>query len=141
MRAKISMTKFAALLFAIFVAVVVYAADSKFPVFGFVNSIPGADFTGHIFLMGFLALLVNLAAGCRSFHLNGIRIYHGAAAVLLVVLAEEISQAWIRHRTFSWSDAIGDLLGIWFFGWIVAPRISPPGLPEAVRRGENRDRS
>ena len=89
-----------------------------------VDAIPNGDKVGHFFVMGFLAYLANLLMGCKSFKAMGINMLTGTVIVSLFVLLEEITQLFIRTRTFSFLDLLSDLLGIIAFS-ILAVKTYP----------------
>jgi VanZ family protein len=82
----------------------------------FVRFIPYGDKVGHFFLMGMFSLMLNLALNARTFRLWKINLLLGSLIVLAVVTLEEISQKFIRGRSFDLSDLIVDFAGIFIFG-------------------------
>jgi hypothetical protein len=77
-----------------------------------INGIPLADAVIHFFLMGVMALLVNICLRGRRFRLGPLGIMLGSVIVAVVVTAEEFSQLLMERRTFSWVDLGADYLGI-----------------------------
>lgn len=73
-----------------------------------IYQIPYGDKVGHFLLMAPLALLADLAAPGKRFG----RLPAGSAVVALLVTAEEISQAFFPHRTFSGADLAASLAGV-----------------------------
>jgi VanZ family protein len=63
-------------------------------------------------MMGIFAFLLNWSLNFKQIW----RISLGSLIVLVIVTIEEISQIFIRGRTFSWNDLVADLLGIVIFG-------------------------
>lgn len=80
--------------------------------------IPMGDKVGHFFVMGFLAYLVNIVMKCKSVRVGPIDLLWGSLIVFTFVFAEEVSQLFIRGRTFSLLDLGSDVLGIWTIGWL-----------------------
>ena len=95
-------------------AVIIYLADTKSTqsLLNFVGNIPYGDKLGHFFLMGIISVLVNW---CFNFKRIG-WILLGSLIVFVIVTIEEISQIFIRGRSFDWSDVIADFLGIVILG-------------------------
>jgi predicted transporter len=108
----------AAVCYATFIAVLVALANiGSFPMpIKSLRTLPCADAIGHFLLMGGLAFFVNLALEARVVRVGPAPILLGSLIVFAIVLAEEISQQWLRHRTFSWTDLFGDVVGIICFG-------------------------
>lgn len=95
------------------------ADDGRYQfIFAWIRGIPGGDKVGHFCLIGGLAFVINLASGLRQFTCWGRAWLWGGTAVFVVVLLEEISQAWIPTRTFDLLDLTFDVLGIVCFGWL-----------------------
>jgi polysaccharide biosynthesis protein VpsQ len=82
----------------------------------FMHAIPFSDAVGHFILMGAMALLVNLCLRARRLKLGPVGILLGSIIVAIVVTAEEFSQIFLEHRTFSWLDLGADYLGIFILG-------------------------
>lgn len=80
-----------------------------------VDAIPNGDKIGHFFVMGFLAYLANLLLGCKTFRMWGRNVLTGTVIVCIFVVSEEITQIFIRTRTFSFMDLLSDFLGIMAF--------------------------
>lgn len=106
-----------------FVAVVVIIATaSRGADMSWVARIPGKDFTGHLALFGTLAFLWHGVAchqAPQSRDLACRPVWHpkawppSCAVLALLVLAEELSQIGLSTRTFSFSDLLADVLGLW----------------------------
>jgi hypothetical protein len=103
-----------ALLFTLFLAGIVYLADSGKPCvfFDLAASLSYGDKLGHFLLMGFFALVANLAFKLRAFRMGPVLIPYGAILVFGVVLIEELSQSFFPTRTCDLSDLSADLAGI-----------------------------
>jgi polysaccharide biosynthesis protein VpsQ len=93
---------------------IIFLADVKSTryVLSFVGSIPFGDKLGHFFLIGTFSFLLNLSLGCRKVR----RVLSGSLIVSVIVTIEEISQIFIRGRSFDLTDLIADFLGILLFG-------------------------
>lgn len=99
-------------------AVIIFLADRKGTryLLNFVGNIPFGDKLGHFFLMGGFSFLLNLVLDARTVNLWKLNYLLGSLIVLTVVTLEEISQIFIRGRTFDWGDLVFDYLGIFIFG-------------------------
>ncbi|WHI45459.1 VanZ family protein [Microbulbifer sp. VAAF005] len=106
--------KASALLFFLFILWIVYLANtgSSSIFFDLVRAIPYGDKLGHIALFGTFGLILIPATRATYFKLGFIRIYYGAIAVLGFALIEEISQAFVRSRTFDLLDLAADIVGV-----------------------------
>ena len=81
-----------------------------------IKRIPYGDKIGHFLLMGFLSFAINLALNVKTIRLWRINLLLGSLIVLAVVTLEEISQIFIRGRSFDYRDLIADSAGIFIFG-------------------------
>jgi len=81
-----------------------------------VNSIPYGDKWGHFFLMGLLAFFVNMLLKCQTFSLFTLSILKGNVIVFSIITLEELSQLFIKSRSFDLVDLTFDYLGILVFG-------------------------
>lgn len=81
-----------------------------------VQNIPGRDKTVHFFLMGTMALLLNLCWSAEIWKLGPIPVLKGSVVVAVLVTIEEISQTFVPVRSFSLEDLAYDYLGILFVG-------------------------
>ena len=99
-------------------AVIIFIASRKGTryLLDFVGNIPYGDKLGHFFLMGGFSFLLNLVLGAKTFKLRRIKYLLGSLIVAIVVTLEEISQIFVRGRTFDWGDLVFDFLGIFLFG-------------------------
>jgi len=68
--------------------------------------------------MGMFSLLVNLALSAKTAGIWKLNYLLGSLIVLLIVTVEEISQIFIRGRTFDAGDLLADAAGIFIFGEI-----------------------
>jgi len=80
------------------------------------ESIPGGDKIGHFVLFGLLSFLVNLVLQATVVRCGRLTILKGSALVMVIVIAEEVSQLLFVSRSFEVLDLAADLAGIWFFG-------------------------
>jgi polysaccharide biosynthesis protein VpsQ len=105
-----------AVCFFLFILWIIYLANTggKSIFFELVGSVPYGDKLGHIGLFGCLTLLAILGSKFRTFSCGKIDIYYGAVVVIIFVLVEEISQAYLPSRTFEFVDLIADSIGIIF---------------------------
>ncbi|MBS0262949.1 MAG: VanZ family protein [Planctomycetes bacterium] len=110
----------ASVVFALGIGLIVYAADKGLakPVFDAVRALPAGDKISHCLLMGTLAALTNLAWSCRRLGSRDWSPGIGTLVVIVIVVAEEISQIWIPGRTFEWLDLTADAVGIALGQWI-----------------------
>ena len=112
--------KWAAILFALFIVLIIILADSgRLGILAALNQIPFGDKAGHFILYGILALLINLSL-FRSFPLHnqlGIVVLSGLILVLLIGV-EEYSQQFFARRTFDLVDLAFSYLGVIFFSWL-----------------------
>ncbi|HEY1172422.1 MAG TPA: VanZ family protein [Verrucomicrobiae bacterium] len=122
----------AAVYVLIIALVVMLANDGHYSfIFTWIRAIPDADKIGHFVLMGGLSFVVNLACGLRTFTALKRPWLLGSAIVTVIVVLEEISQAWVPTRTFDLVDLLFDFLGIYCFA-LLARRVG-------VMRDENKD--
>jgi hypothetical protein len=82
----------------------------------FINEIPGGDKIGHFILMGLLSLFVNLSVGVKTTSIKSQSFLTGSLIVILIVVVEEFSQLFLRHRGFELLDLLFDTAGIVIFG-------------------------
>lgn len=108
--------KKACFLYSALLVTLVVAADRGDLPLDLVARLPSGDKAGHFLLMGFLALLVNLALASGG----GVAVVKRCALVAAVVTLEEISQVAFRHRHFEPADLAADLAGIAAFGLLAA---------------------
>ena len=100
--------------FFLFIVWIIYLANTggNSIFFDFVRTLPYGDKLGHASLFGFLTLVAVIGLRFRSLKLGKLRIYYGVAAVVLFVVCEELSQAFIPSRTFDFIDLVADMVGI-----------------------------
>ncbi|MEM9133036.1 MAG: VanZ family protein [Actinomycetota bacterium] len=105
-----------AVAFTIFIGSVIWAANTGFrhPGGTLVRALPYGDKFGHVILFGLLALLLNLATGCRSVRLwpTSGRLLLGSLGVLAFAAVEELSQGFVATRSLDLTDFLADLVGI-----------------------------
>ncbi len=111
--------------FGIFLAGVVFLANTQAGVFNFVNRIPLGDKWGHFILIGTMSFLIVLACWRSGWVNNGRQLWLASAGFACLVTAEEFSQMWLPTRTFSYMDLTFNYLGIVCFGlvaWFIIRR-------------------
>ncbi|WP_425641055.1 VanZ family protein [Marinomonas gallaica] len=100
--------------FFIFIVWIIYLAgtggESVF--FDFIETIPYGDKLGHMCVFGFLTLVSIIGSKFRYFKYGRFKFYYGATFVMLFVIGEELSQAFIETRTFDLTDLVADAVGI-----------------------------
>lgn len=103
--------------YVLLLVIIVALADWRAPqpLFAFMYGIPYGDKLGHFFVMGLFSLVLNLSLSCRAFVVRGVRVLKGTLIVLCLVMLEETSQLFIRHRSFDMVDLLFDCLGIFTF--------------------------
>lgn len=79
--------------------------------FHFVNSIPGRDLTGHFVLMGLLAFAVVPWLSTVAVRGRRVGILGATGIVVLLITMDELSQLWLPHRGFSFSDLLASYSG------------------------------
>ena len=111
------MIKIIAVIYIFILAGIIFLADSNgTSYFTVVELLPFGDKIGHFCLMGMFAFVVNLALSARTFQVWKLNYLLGSLIVFAVVSAEEISQIFVRGRTFDLKDLLADALGIFIFG-------------------------
>ena len=100
--------------FFVFILWIIYLANTggSSIFFDFVRSIPNGDKLGHLGLFGFLTLVAITGLRFRTLSCGKFNIYYGAVLVMLFVVGEEMSQAFIPSRTFDFIDLAADSVGI-----------------------------
>ena len=106
----------AAIYIFILAGIIVLADSNGTNYFAFVGLLPFGDKIGHFCLMGFFSLIVNLALSARTIRLWKLNYLLGSLIVFAVVFAEEISQIFVRGRSFDLTDLLADAAGIFIFG-------------------------
>lgn len=112
--------KWLAILFTLFIALVIYLADTgRLGFLGFVNQIPNGDKVGHFILYGILTLLLDLTFIRSLPHRDPKSIVLSTGLILaLLIGVEEYSQQFFRNRTFSLLDLACSYLGVILFSWV-----------------------
>ncbi len=105
---------------AFFVAANVLLAYTAPELTTYVNQIPGRDKTGHFVLMGVFALLVTSSIPDRRVSLGSFAVPTGVLLVLVAATLEELSQLWLEHRRFSYTDLASSYAGILVFSALAA---------------------
>lgn len=106
------------LLYFVLLAGVVALADHHryHTLFSVVRGIPGGDKLGHFLLMGLFSFLLNVSLCCRTVRVFAGRVLLGGVVACLAVTLEELSQIFVRYRSFDPVDLLFDYAGIWAFG-------------------------
>jgi VanZ family protein len=111
--------KIIALIYIFILAGIIVLADSHGTNhFALVGLLPFGDKIGHFTLMGMFSLMVNLALGGKTVRIWKLNYLLGSLIVLVIVSIEEVSQIFIRGRTFDTGDLLADATGIFIFGKI-----------------------
>jgi VanZ family protein len=110
-----------ALLFALFILLIVFLADAGLlsRYLGFLYNFPYGDKAGHFILYGILTLLINLSL-FRSYPNQGrslLAVKCGLTLALLIGL-EDFSQQFFSKRTFDLVDLSFSYLGLLCFSWV-----------------------
>lgn len=105
-----------AVAFFSFILWVIYLANTggQSVFFELIRGIPYGDKVGHFCLFGVLTFIATVGLKFKTFGLASFRINYGAALVLLFVIFEELSQAFIPARTLDSMDLLADFFGIGF---------------------------
>jgi VanZ family protein len=112
---------------ALIVLIVALADNSEGQfTFAWLRALPGGDKIGHLLLIGGLAFVFNYALKLRRVKIFTGRFLLGSLVVLTLATFEELSQQFIRTRTFDWLDLTFDVLGIWLFGQLAVRVLRAP---------------
>ncbi|MDJ0842106.1 MAG: VanZ family protein [Acidobacteriota bacterium] len=116
------MLKWMIVSFVFFIACVIAVANLGYgeSMFVFMEHVPAGDKIGHLLIMGFLSLLVNLGMNADTIELAGRPVLKGSMAIFVAATAEEFTQLFLTHRTFDPGDLTCDYLGIFIFGRLAA---------------------
>lgn len=92
---------------------------------GWLYTVPGGDKLAHFLLIGTLAALAELSTGGHRWRWGNDNLPSASLVVTVLVVLEEVSQAWIPTRTFSLVDLGANLAGIALLGslaryWLAA---------------------
>lgn len=99
------------------IGIVYLAAHQQYhDIFSAVRNIPAGDKCGHFLLTGLFSFLLNASLCCRTIVMRSRRVLLGSLIVAAAVTLEEVSQLFMRHRSFDLVDLMFDYLGIWVFG-------------------------
>ena len=113
--------KWLAILFALFILLVIVLADAGILAHyvGFVYKLPFGDKAGHFILYGMLILLIDLALFRARPDQSRWRIAFMSGLVLALLIGlEEISQQGFSSRSFDLVDLTFSYLGVAFFSWV-----------------------
>lgn len=107
------------IVFLLFIILIIYSADTgrNNIFFDFVNWLPFGDKIGHFFLFGIFTLSLNVALKFKRVKLWQ-KLPLGTVLISIVVILEELSQAFFPNRTLDITYLIADALGILFFTYI-----------------------
>ena len=109
--------KIIALVYIFILTGIIFLADlNGTNYFSFIAALPFGDKIGHFCLMGIFSLVVNLALNARTFRIWKLNYLLGSVIVLAIVLVEEVSQIFVRGRSFDLTDLLADAAGIFLFG-------------------------
>jgi hypothetical protein len=100
--------KIIAVIYIFILAGIIVLADVRETqfLFRFIRRLPFGDKIGHFLLMGTFSLVVNLALSAKQVQIWKLKYLLGSLIVLTIVTAEEISQIYIRGRTFDFGILI-----------------------------------
>ena len=113
MKTRVITTLYVALL----AGIILLAGSREYhTLFSGIRRIPGGDKLGHFLLMGLFSLLLNASLSCRMVRILAARVLLGSAVACAAVTLEEVSQIFVRYRTFDPVDLVFDYAGIWAFG-------------------------
>lgn len=106
--------------FFIFLLWILFMANTEQDIFIFriARSLPYGDKMAHIFVFGFLTLLLNLATKNRALTFRRVQIQWGTLFVTVFATVEEASQYFIPSRTLDLFDYACSLVGILLFTWL-----------------------
>ena len=117
---KINLRILLPLSFFIFIAFIIYLADTADYNFAFrlVGHIPYGDKIMHGVLYGTMALFLNYGLNFKSKKIFGFNLQIGAIVVLTFAGLEEITQYWLPSRTCDVFDFVADVVGVVLFSLI-----------------------
>lgn len=115
--------------------IVVLADTGHMPPFLFaIYDLPNGDKIGHVVLMGFLNIALNMVLLARKVRVFSFRLFWGTLIAVGLVTVEEISQVFFPSRRFSLID-----LGCSFLGILLADILLRPML-QGLNRSTLQDR-
>ena len=116
---RFSLRVFLPLSFFIFIAYIIFLADTADYNFAFrtIGHIPYGDKIAHALLYGMMAFLLNFGLDFKSYQVASFRLQWGAIIVLAFATIEEMTQYFIPSRTFDLMDLLADLVGVVVFSW------------------------
>lgn len=119
-RGTLFMMKYVAVLFTIFIILVIILADrGLLGPLHFIYDFPYGDKAGHFILYGLLNFFITLAS-IRSFlRFDPKRVALSIGLILaLLIGAEEYSQKFFANRTFDLIDLLASYIGLVVGGWV-----------------------
>ena len=111
------------LAFALFLVLLIAAVDTgwfRSEVLRVVAAVPGGDKSLHFLLVGVMALLLNWSWGAAHWRVGPVPIQKGSVTVALLCTLEELSQRFVRARSFDLEDLAYDYAGIILLGQLGA---------------------
>ena len=126
-RGTLFMMKYAAVLFTIFIILVIILADrGLLGSLHFIYDFPYGDKAGHFILYGLLNFFITLASMRSLLRFDPKRVALSIGLILaLLIGAEEYSQKFFANRTFDLIDLLASYIGLVVGGW-VALKIKRP---------------
>jgi hypothetical protein len=126
-RGTLFMMKYAAVLFTIFIVLVIILADrGLLGPLHFIYDFPYGDKAGHFILYGLLNFFITLASIRSLLRFDPKRVALSIGLILaLLIGAEEYSQKFFANRTFDLIDLLASYIGLVAGGW-VALKIKRP---------------
>ena len=126
-RGTLFMMKYVAVLFTIFIVLVIILADrGLLGPLHFIYNFPYGDKAGHFILYGLLNFFITLASIRSLLRFDPKRVTLSIGLILaLLIGAEEYSQKFFANRTFDLIDLLASYIGLVVGGW-VALKIKRP---------------
>ena len=126
-RGTLFMMKYVAVLFTIFIILVIILADrGLLGPLHFIYDFPYGDKAGHFILYGLLNFFITLASIRSLLRFDPKRVTLSIGLILaLLIGAEEYSQKFFANRTFDLIDLLASYIGLVVGGW-VALKIKRP---------------
>ena len=126
-RGTLFMMKYVAVLFTIFIVLVIILADrGLLGPLHFIYNFPYGDKAGHFILYGLLNFFITLASIRSLLRFDPKRVTLSIGLILaLLIGAEEYSQKFFANRTFDLIDLLASYIGLVAGGW-VALKIKRP---------------
>ena len=118
-RGVLFMMKYAAILFTIFIVLVIILADrGLLGPLHFIYDFPYGDKAGHFILYGLLNFFITLASIRSLLRFDPKRVALSIGLILAMLIgAEEYSQKFFANRTFDLIDLLASYIGLVVGGW------------------------